>query len=519
MPALGPNGSLRASPAGSEGTTDTFAEPIALPAPRAPEVLFGWEDTRSDPRFGRWLVDIAPDPGAGDLPVLGAELDGQAAMALRRLIAQGRAAGHVGVFYDNRDNGHSRLNPERFPQLTHIRYAPELIERRLHNALAGPFLFGAPVLGNASMAVTGGRQPRSLPRLAMTTQQGPHLAFAGYASNHLYVYPAHHDVREVDVMPAALPYFAVSFGSSGSDQPLLNGLALALAALQPETRTRAEAEGLLAPLLTMLLRRSLSGAPDYLSPYAHPPAIERGRVRPAVMVAAAQSIMADAIPPMVQLRILAEDFRASAGLAGRSERLFDTPSAVARLWRDWAGRRTMVVSAADTVDPNGRPLEFRWAVVSGDPDRIRIEPLDPSGRAARITVDWHDAPFPTTPRGRPTSRVEVAVVAWNGAHYSAPALISIAFPGHQQRIFVEGADGAPMLVSVDYDAEARDAAFDPVLWWSAPWTDTAIRDDDGRIIGWRRVAQDQVQILTDIAAGTHRVQAGDDGIPRLVWTP
>ena len=84
--------------------------------------------------------------------------------------------------------------------------------------------------------------------------------------------------------------------------------------------------------------------------------------------------------------------RASTSSApGLSERLFDTPQAVARIWRSTAGRRTMILSAEDSRDANGRPLDFTWALLQGDPDKVTIEPLD-DGVRARVTLDWHD-PF------------------------------------------------------------------------------------------------------------------------------
>ena len=79
---------------------------------------------------------------------------------------------------------------------------------------------------------------------------------------------------------------------------------------------------------------------------------------------------------------------------GLSEQLFDTPAAVARVWRSKAGRRSILVTAAETVDPNGRALAFDWRLLQGDPAKVAIEPLG-DGATARITLDWHD-PFPVS---------------------------------------------------------------------------------------------------------------------------
>ena len=131
---------------------------------------------------------------------------------------------------------------------------------------------------------------------------------------------------------------------------------------------------------------------------------------------------------MVRLKVL-EETRARQGIdyfgEGLSEVLFDTPSAIARVWRSRAGRRSLLVSAADTVDPNGRRLRFHWALLRGDPARVRITPLGPRGRQARIEVDWQD-PQPTPGAPDITShRVDIGVFANNGTHDSAPAFISI----------------------------------------------------------------------------------------------
>ena len=507
---------------------ETTAEPQATPAPeataepeplRAPRVVITPETLQSDPRLNRRRVDLSPAAEAAELPVLGEAASGAGVRLLRLWTAEGRAAGLAGVFYDNRDGGHSRLSDERFPQLTHLDYAEVFQAQRLDRALADHFLFGAPVLGNASMAVTRGDRPRSLPRLAMTLPHGAAQAFIGYAHNHLYVYPGHRDYRDADILPATLPYFVVSRGSSRSDRPFLEALAMTLASFRPETRARLEAEGLLAPTLTMILRRGLSEVTDYLSPMAHPPVFLRDRLRTEVMMQIAQAMAPDEIPPLVRLEVQRDGFAAEAGLTGESERLFDTPSAVARLWRGWEGRRQMVVSAARTGDPNGRPLEFHWILLSGDPERVRIDPLDRARRAAVLTVDWHDAPVPNATGAVPGARVEIAVIAWNGVQYSAPALISVAFPAHEQRRYSRGPQGLPMLLDVDYDAEGREVGYDNVLWWTAPWRDEAVRDGHLRLVAWRRhFADGRVVLVTPAVSGDYQLRDGH--LSRVLeWTP
>jgi hypothetical protein len=506
---------LTAGPAPADDVAD---EPP--PPPQAATVELGEDALSPLPRFGRFLARIEPDPGAADRPVIAPDASDSTARTLNAWVAQGTAAGLAEVFYDNRDRGHSRLSRTRFPQLTHIRYDPELMRRDFDRSLARQVLFPRPTLGNASLAVTSGAMARSLPRLAMTAQGGPAQAFVGYIHNHLYVYPAHRDVRDIDKLPALLPYFVASVGSSGSDRPFLDALALTLASFRPDTRARLEAEGLIAPTLDMILRRSLQGVTDYASPPAHPPAFRRQQLRPAVMMAAAQAMAPSEIPPLVILQVEQESFSREAGLSGSSEQLFDTPSAIARVWRGWDWRREMVVSAADTRDPNGRELEFRWVLLSGDPDRVRIEPLDPSGVRARLVFDWHDAPFALRPGATPTARVAVAALAWNGAQWSAPATVSVAFPAHEHRRWESSPGNTPRLAEVDYAGDAGDYGVDPAIWWRAPWRDEAVRDGAGRLLAWRRHLDGQV---TEVPAGqiphTHRIDERRDGTRVLLWEP
>jgi hypothetical protein len=180
----------------------------------------------------------------------------------------------------------------------------------------------------------------------------------------------------------------------------------------------------------------------------------------------------------------------------------------------------MVVSTAGTRDPNDRPLTFHWLLLAGDPERVRIRPLDAAGRRARIEVDWHDAPFASPARDEEGARVEIAVIAWNGARYSAPAFVTVAFPAHQERVYAPGPDGRMQLASVDYDARRRESPFDPVLWWEARWRDEPLRDAAQRQIGWRRTPRGGAPALVlDDRPGTYELQITRNLPPRLLWEP
>lgn len=489
---------------------------LALPA-TAREVTVTRGDLRPAGPVG-FLVPRLALPGADPaLPAIDPAAADPAAGLLRRQIAQGISAGFEGLLYDNRDRGHSELPAALFPRLARLRYAPDLQAEGADYGLAGRILWPLPTLGNSSTAITGGPAARSLPRAAMTFPGEAARAFRGYAANLLYVYPEHQDHDAVDLFPAAWPYTVTSQGSSGSDQPFLRALAMTMAAFRPETRARLIEAGLMAPTLQMLLRQgqaAVRGPTAYLSAAAHPTVFDAAQLVPERMVAAAARLDPGAIPPLVRLEVETEDFADAAGLAGLSERLYSTPSALARIWRGWDGRREMRISAAATRDPNGRPLRFHWLLLQGDPARVRIEPLEADGRRARISIDWHEAV--SLPGGRLGARVDVAVIAWNGAGFSAPAFVSVAFPDHELRRHAPGPDGTPRLVEVDYRAQGRD--YDPLLHWSAGWRDVLVWGPDGQLAAIERHRDGAVTRIDPAAPPAYR-RAGSDWRPELVMDP
>lgn len=421
-------------------------------------------------------------------------------------------APHGRAVYDNRDRGHSTLRADRHPGLDRTAYDAALSERRFDYGLAQRIVFPFPVIGNSSTALTSGPAWRSQSRLA-ATRPGVALRVARlYERDHLYVYPSHHDYRGDDLFPANMPQVLTSLGSSGSDRPLLEGLFAALAALPPETYALLRRERMLAPTLSMILRRNLAGVEsdaDYLSDRAHGPVIDGARVRADAMAAHAARMTPDRSPPDARIRVLEEDFADAAGLAGESERLFVTAHSVARVWRGFDHGRDIVLTAADSRDATGRALRYHWVLLQGDPARVSIAA---DGAEARIRIAWH-APFPL-PDGRMSSRVDVALFADNGAEISAPAILSVSFPAYQQRLYAPDGAGAMRLTEIGYDG---DAYIDPLLHWRAPWTDTPLRGPDGEIIAWTRHWPD---------GRTTRVSAGPEGpdyridrterVPRLV---
>jgi hypothetical protein len=413
-----------------------------------------------------------------------------------------------------------------FPPLARLKYASDLQDAGLDQGLGGAIIYPAIVLGNASLALTQSPAPRSLPRLAMTTTDWPARSFRAYVANHVYVYPEHMDYDAVDLFPAQWPYMVTSQGSSGSDLPFVRALAMAVAAFRPETRDRLQSEGLMAATLQMILRRSqrtVYARDAYLSPLAHPTAFDPDQISPERMVALAAAIKPDVIPPLVRLSVMAEDFTPTAGLAQLSERLFDTPSAIARIWRGADWERDMTVSARQTVDLNGHALQFSWVLLQGDPADVRIEPLDPAGTQARITMRWPAMPAPDAPRPRKGTRIDVGVFAWNGFHDSAPAVISVSFPDHELRHYAPDATGQMRLIDIDYDAIGRGVGFDPLLHWSAPWRDILVDDGASAARGWWREQGGQRAYLgpedPSSAAVGYLIDDGAGGLPVLRLAP
>lgn len=502
------------------------AELAPEPAPiRDGTALVSAANTAWDPEAERLRPRFAFPARPGGA-VLGPGPKTAARDLLTEHVRRGRAAGNGGDLYDNRDRGHSRLSARDHPQVTATAYSAAAQAAEVDYGLADRILFDRPTFGNSSTAITAGPYWRSLPRQAMTEPDGagPMRLWQTAAANATYVYPAHKDFGEEqgDLFPANTPYVLVSRGSSGSDQPFLEALAMILAALKPETKAKAAEAGMLNSTVQMVFRRSLQNVrsrESYFSADAHPAAFEAWQINLARMVSLAQSIRPGDLPAEARIRVVEEDL-GTEGVdffgAGLSERLFDTPQAVARIWRSTRGRRSMVLSAEDSRDANGRALKFEWRLLQGDPDKVTIEPLDGGGRA-RVTIDWHE-PFPIS-KDNPvkSSRVDIGVFANNGVHDSAPAILSWAFPSQETRVYAPGPDGAPRIVSVDYADPAKAAVYaDPLLYPRADWRDAYRYAADGTPLGWTRVRGGAETVFGPDGA---RAETGAGGLLRYPLAP
>ena len=466
-----------------------------------------------------------------DAPVLDPAASGTAARRLRRLVHEGRAAGNHGDLYENRDRGHSRLPAKAHPQLTHVRYDAGLRKAGLDYGVAGPVIFDAPLIGNSSTAMTKGPFWRSQGRFALTRPNGPGLLYQNYLAGQIHVYPEHrdHDPAHGDLFPASTPFFVVSQGSSYSDRPHMEALAMIFAAFSPETKDFLHKTQLLAPTVQMVFRRSLGpvrGPEGYRSGMAHQSAIPGDQINLVRMVGLANALTPETVPPMLRLAVLSET-RSQEGIdyfgEGLDERLFDTPAAIARIWRSFAARRSMVVSVEATRDLQGRRPEFAWRVLRGDPARTQVEPLDASGLRARITLDWQN---PRAVPGRPdivSNRIDIGVFARIGDHDSMPGLISVLLPQHETRRYASDPEGVPRIESRDFRL-AEGGYADPLLFPRADWRDVYRYDASGRLTGWDRESPEEAlrfdaagRLITDTGPVPVRyvIDRPEGGVPQL----
>lgn len=499
------------------------AEPLATPpesqvpvepAPiRDGQAIVTEKCVRWDAGLGVFRVFVNLDQEAtANQPIVDgpvAQTLGTAGELLRTWYGEKTAAGNHGDLYDNHDGDHANMKYQVFPQLTRIEFDESARKRGLHFGLQLRFFYNGVTLGNSSTALTSGPMWRSQGRHALTSPRGPALLYLQYVGNHLFVYPEHRDhdpghngaggKGHGDVFPANTPYMILSQGSSGSDVAFLNAIAATLAAFRPEVKAELVRSGLLMPTVQMVIRRSnrvVETPEDYFAGKAHPTVFDSRQLDVEKMVTLAHAITPKVLPPMVQLRVVEEDQpvlgREVFDIAVR-ERLFDTPCAIARVIQSTKYERRMVVSAEGSKDLRGRPLTYRWAVLRGDADRIRIRKLNDSGSVVELVVAWHERQ-PVLPGSElESNRVDIGGFVDNGVYASAPAFVSFTFPDNQRRVY----DSQQRILAVDYaDPAVRSNYVDPVLDIARDWRDEYHYADDGRLLGWTRVRVEEREEFT-----------------------
>lgn len=407
-----------------------------------------------------FTASIQAADAAGQRPICTLkEKEGQ---LLRTWYAEGTAAGNIGDFYENRDRGHTKPTLSDLPQLQKFTYTPEQRARGGDYAVQRTVLPPV-VIGNSSTSshpMRGGSNGRQ----CYSTAQGMQLFYRQYVGGNVYVYPEHldHDLGHHgdpgygDLFPTNTPYVIISQGSSGSDTAFVKAVAYTLAAFRPEVKKTLIENGLLMPTVQMILRRTnktLDGPNEYLTGKAHPTVFDRKNIDKLKMVELAHEIRLTNIPPVVRLKVQKED-QPRDGVdyfeLGRSEKLADTPSAIARIFRGRQYRRKMVVSAEDTFDLNKRAMTFHWVVLRGDADRIRITKLNDSGTVAEIDVPYHERRPVAEGSPLESNRVDIGVFADNGAYCSAPAFVTFCFLNSEMRTY----DAAGRVLEIKHGASA-----------------------------------------------------------------
>jgi len=374
--------------------------------------------------------------------------------------ATGTAAGLGAVTYENRDGQHSPLNVAEYPQLRVF----------LPDAASGPpigpssILRLLPMVGNSSMAAaatSGG----SLPRLYQMDPNGMKFLMMQYLANNLMIYPEHqdHDLGANgiggygDLFPSNNCCMIISQGSSGSDQPFLQAVVSAIAAFPPETQAQLIRNRILMPTVQAIFRFSNKGVvkpEDYYSGSAHPVVFDSAQLDEAKMVQLAHEMTPEKVPPLVQMEVVEE----TAIVPGKhsfespktlSHKLADTPVAISRILRGSVDEYGMILHLGKTADMLNRPVQMRFQLLQGDPQRVRIDHAG-TGPYTRLRVRW--TPPLMTSTGIRSHRVDIGIFATNGVSVSAPAIISFYMLPNEQRFYNEQGQ----LAEIDYHAPNPD---------------------------------------------------------------
>lgn len=489
-------------------TPSAASRPVALAPDASRSVLQSPSNTLWSFQMGIFhtFVDLPQTNPAA--PYQGPEAD-----AVNAWLREGTASGAAGLLYVNRDNDTQPLDLARYPGLTRLTYPPEMQERRLNIGLPNT-LFApgdgsllVPVIGHSSMGYLNSPYWRSQPRAVCCDPRQPALQTVFLMGSQLFFYPVYgdYDARTGDLFPANIPAFIAVAGQNNAERPFVEAAAAALCALRPETRAALLREGLLMPSLNMLFRasqRTLASPRDYLTGVAHPPVFLPANLDTPKLVRMAHALTTNDLPPVVVLDVVREtrmvpdrDFFDIV----RSERLFDSPLAVARVFRGAARTRTLELKAS-CRRPDAR---LHWVLLQGDPALVTFTP-NPTNSALMTVTVAHHTPFETPLGNRrriQTARVDIGVIAETGTTFSLPAILSLAFLGNEQRTY--GADGR--ILSIDY-TRGQAAYTDPLMSYTRNWKDLYRYDAEGRLTGWTRVRGLEEESFT---AFGHRIVTRD----------
>ncbi len=355
------------------------------------------------------------------------------------LYKQGKAAGNIGDTYENRDGLHVNLcedwtpNPD-CPFLRRFFLQHEwLISGGVGRALR---TFAGVVVGQASFSgVNSGYVKHSIAYAMYEDQRSANILYSQYTHNNLYIYPSLEESKSDNI--ANTPYVIsseslqknndngtyFSHNASGSDLPFIKIAMLGLAAFKPAVKKSLKDSSHLIPTLQMLVRyahRSVGSDSDYLgSAAAHADVYHANYLSsglplstydPSKLVRMANELNIGDVPPLVQLKVVSEDFT-------DGEKLFNTPGAIAR--KVVAGTfRAITISAEDSFDLGGNKLNhvYEWRILKGDKDEVKII-LGQNKAEAKIEFA----------KGNAGERVDVGVFVkkQGGEYYSVPGIVSV----------------------------------------------------------------------------------------------
>ncbi len=405
--------------------------------------------------------------------------------ALNAVWDAGTAAGNGDDWYRNRDDDHATIRRVDFPQLndydsTTSGYGYET------QTLDAP----RNILGNASLGYNG---MWGMTRFRGMTSSSANAHYAQYRANQHYFHPAVRDVAASDEVSrdlsfAMFPYVTQSVGASGSEIDEINKFFHAMAAFKPAVKDLLEDNGLLIPAVQMIWRRTrVADDATYLSGIAHPSAfdnVDNG----LEMVQMAQGMDVGNIPPLAMMEIEEETFGGAQIRRYReyyrSEQRFTTPCAISRIFYDIDLTKRMVVDLRSSLDVNDLDLTYHVKVLRGDPDKIRITPLNAEGSRVEIEIDHHgDFTVPGTVH--PSSLVVIGVFVHNGHYYSPPSFITVQNLFNETRSY--GANG--LLQEIQYISEDINAEVSSsyAVSHSKSWDrDIFTHDFNGELAGWTR---------------------------------
>lgn len=166
-------------------------------------------NTRWDESRMSLVTSFVPDTVTVEKQIAGKS---EAEVVVDGWINAGKAAGHFGDLYDNRDRDHSNLNRAKFPGLAFVEYSPEVSRVGADWGMRSGQAFDRPTFGNSSTALVNSPFWRSNPRMVLYDDLLMKLVYNEFVSNQMYCYPEHNDFdpQHGDVYPANTPFWVIS---------------------------------------------------------------------------------------------------------------------------------------------------------------------------------------------------------------------------------------------------------------------------------------------------------------------